>query len=69
MQNNLILIMKKNHTTIKEIAKLLGISEKQTSLKINGNIEFKCSEMFKIAEYFGTTIDQIFLPSLYDIGT
>jgi len=69
MQDNLILLMEKNNVKIKDLASLLSITEKQTSYKIKGKVEFKCSEMFKIADYFGLTVNDIFLPSMYENGT
>lgn len=69
MQEKLILIMKKNNITIREIADLLCITEKQTSCKIKGKTEFKCSEMFKIANFFSLSIEDIFLPTMYENGT
>lgn len=69
MQERLVITMKKNNVTIKELSHFLGISERQTSLKIKGKAEFKCSEMFKIATLFKKTVDEIFLPSMYENGT
>ncbi len=62
MQNKLIILMKENNVTNKQIADLLGISEKQVGYKIKGETDFKSSEMFKISEFFQKKIDEIFLP-------
>ena len=69
MQTKLILLMKEKGVTNKEIANILGISEKQIGLKIKGESDFKSSEMFKIADYFKKPINEIFLPSMYENGT
>ena len=69
MQEKLIILMEKNDVKIKDLAYLLGITEKQTSQKIKGKVEFKCTEMFKIADYFQTSINDIFLPLMYENGT
>ena len=69
MQKKLILLMKEKGVTNKEIANVLGISEKQIGLKLKGESDFKSSEMFKIADYFKKPINEIFLPSLYENGT
>lgn len=69
MQKKLILLMKENGYTNKDLAHKLGISEKQMGLKIKGDSDFKSSEMFKIAEMFNKTIGEIFLPTVYENGT
>lgn len=69
MQGTLILLMKENNITIKELASKIGVSAKQLRLKLNGETDFKSSEMFKIAAIFKKNINEIFLPSMYDNGT
>lgn len=69
MQSKLILLMKENGITNKDLANKLGISEKQIGLKIKGETDFKSTEMFKISEIFNKTVDDIFLPSMYENGT
>lgn len=69
MQGKLILLMKENNITNKELASKIGISEKQIGLKLKGETDFKSSEMFKISEFFHKNINEIFLPPMYDNGT
>ena len=69
MQGKLILLMKENNVTNRELANKIGISEKQMGLKLKGETDFKSSEMFKISEIFQKSINEIFLPSMYDNGT
>lgn len=69
MQGKLILLMKENNITNKELASEIGISEKQIGLKLKGETDFKSSEMFKISEIFQKNINEIFLPPMYDNGT
>lgn len=69
MQEKLILEMKRLHITSKELACIIGISEKQFGNKLNGKVDFKSSEMFIIADYLHKKIDDIFLPTMYDNRT
>lgn len=69
MQKNLIILMKENGYTNKDIASKIGISEKQMGLKIKGETDFKSSEMFKISEIFHKPIEDIFLPTMYENST
>lgn len=69
MQGKLILLMKENNITNKELASKIGISEKQMGLKLRGETDFKSSEMFKISKIFQKNINEIFLPLMYDNGT
>lgn len=68
MQDKLILLRKKNNITQREIADLLGISEKQYSYKENGKAKFNGDEMFAIAKYFNLLVDDIFLPTIHQNG-
>ena len=69
MQSKLIILMKENGVTIRSLASKIGISEKQLGNKLRGSAEFKSSEMFKISKLFNKSIDDIFLPSMYENGT
>lgn len=69
MQEKLILEMKRLHITSKELASIIGISEKQFGNKLNGKVDFKSSEMFIIADYLHKKIDDIFLPTMYEKRT
>lgn len=60
MQGKLILLMKENNITNKELASKIGISEKQMGLKLRGETDFKSSEMFKISKIFQKNINEIF---------
>lgn len=68
MQEKLILLKEKNKLTNKEMANLLGISSIQYRKKEYGNAQFKLNEMLKISEFFGVTLDEIFLPSKHQNG-
>lgn len=68
MQENLILLKEKNNLTNTEMANLLGITAVQYRKKEKGEVQFKLNEMVKIAEYFGKTMDEIFLPTKHQIG-
>lgn len=69
VQEKLIILMEKNNVTIRQLANLLEITEKQLSYKLKGKSDFKCSEMFKISEYFDKNLNDIFLPIMYENGT
>ena len=68
MQEKLILLRKKRNVKQEILAKLLDITQKTYSYKELGKSEFTMNEMFKIANYFGLTIEDIFLPSLLQNG-
>lgn len=68
MQEKLIIIRKNKGITQQELAKLIGISVNQYSLKEKGKYTFDCDEMFKIAEYLDMNIDDIFLPTTHQNG-
>lgn len=57
------------HKSQKEMGELLGISTNTYGSKERGQIEFTQDEMFKLSEYFGKPIEEIFLPRKYHIGT
>ena len=64
MQEKLIILRKKNNISQETISKYIGISKKSFCDKENGKYQFTIDEMFKIAEYFDMSIDQIFLPRI-----
>ena len=68
MQEKLILLRKKRNVKQEILAKLLDITQKTYSYKELEKSEFTMNEMFKIANYFGLTIEDIFLPSLLQNG-
>ena len=49
-----------NRMTQKQLAKLLGISEKSMTNKIYGRTEFTLSEIKKICSLFGKTLEYLF---------
>ena len=69
MQEKLMLLMQKENVTQQRLASVLGITKKQFSYKLKGKSDFKCSEMFKIANFFNKNIDEIFLAPMYENGT
>lgn len=68
MQTNLMAIRKASGIRQHELAKLLGISEKSYSFKELGKVEFKASEMFKLAQFFNKKIEDIFIPVIVQNG-
>ena len=68
MQEKLILLRKEKKVSQKDLANLLGITPKQFSAKELGKSKFNCNEMFKISDYFGLKMEDIFLPSTHQIG-
>lgn len=54
-------LMTENKMFQKDLAKIIGVSEKTVNDKVNGNIDFKLSEALLIANYFGKSIEEIFL--------
>lgn len=69
MQDNLILLLKRNNLSQHWLADFLDITDKQVGKKINGEAPFKSDEMFKISKYFDKPIEEIFLPRMYENGT
>lgn len=63
MQEKLILLKEQKNLTNKEMAEMLGITPIQYRKKEKGEVQFKLNEMVKLSEYFGKTMDEIFLPS------
>ena len=68
MQEKLILLKEQKNLTNKEMAEMLGITPIQYRKKEKGEVQFKLSEMVKLSEYFGKTMDEIFLPSKHQNG-
>ncbi|WP_297987969.1 helix-turn-helix transcriptional regulator [uncultured Anoxybacillus sp.] len=62
MQEKLIILRKKQGVTQKQLAEYLGISEKTYGLKERGEFQFTLEEMFKLRDFFGKRIEDIFLP-------
>lgn len=69
MQSKLMVIMKEKDITNKELASKIGISEKQLGFKLKGKTRFKDTEMFLIASIFNLSVEEIFLPPMYENGT
>lgn len=68
MQEKLILLKEQKSLTNKEMAEMLGITPIQYRKKEKGEVQFKLNEMAKLSEYFGKTMDEIFLPSKHQNG-
>ena len=68
MQEKLILLKEQKNLTNKEMAEILGITPIQYRKKEKGEVQFKLNEMLKLSEYFGQTMDEIFLPSKHQNG-
>lgn len=68
MQEKLILLKEQENLTNKEMAEMLGITPIQYRKKEKGEVQFKLNEMVKLSEYFGKTMDEIFLPSKHQNG-
>lgn len=62
MQIKLIGLRKELGVSQKDMASLLGITQKTYCQKENGKTEFLLSEMFMISEYFKKSVEEIFLP-------
>lgn len=63
MQWNLIRARKEQGLSQADLAKLLNISVSAYQNKETGKSSFRDYEMFIISQYFGKTIEEIFLPS------
>lgn len=68
MQEKLIILRKKENVSQETLANLIGITVKQYGAKENGKARFYVDETFKIANYFGLSVEDIFLPSNHQIG-
>ena len=68
MQEKLFVLRVSNRITQKQMAKEIGISTKQYSFKEKGISKFNVDEMFKIADYFNLSLEDIFVPSTHQFG-
>ncbi|GGB43372.1 transcriptional regulator [Lentibacillus populi] len=62
MQWNLIIERKKQNLSQDDLAKILNISKDTYGRKERGQLQFNQDEMFLLSEYFGKTVEEIFLP-------
>lgn len=62
MQWGLIKLRKEQGITQEGLAKIIGINIRTYTYKELGQREFKLSEMIKIHQHFGVSMDEIFLP-------
>ena len=60
MYPNLMAEMARQKINQSRLAELLGISERTMSDKLRGYADFKLSEMMKIRDQFGKTLDYLF---------
>jgi len=61
-QEKLASIRRSKNVSQREIAKIIGVATETYNNKELGKTQFKASEMFVIADYFESTVDEIFLP-------
>ena len=62
MQEKLLVLRKKMGISQRELASYLGISLKSYSMKERGDRQFTLDEMFKLRDFFGLGIEDIFMP-------
>lgn len=62
MQEKLLVLRKKMGISQRELASYLGISLKSYSMKERGERQFTLDEMFKLRDFFGLEIEDIFMP-------
>lgn len=62
MQEKLLVLRKKMGISQRELAAYLGISLKSYSMKERGERQFTLDEMFKLRDFFGLGIEDIFMP-------
>lgn len=62
MQWNLIRLRKEAGLTQPDMAKILGISVTTYSSRERNVFPFEADEMFALSDYFGKSLDEIFLP-------
>lgn len=60
-QWSLIKLRTEKDLSQEQFAELINISISSYRNKENGNVEFRLSEMFRIARFFGRNVDDIFL--------
>lgn len=63
-----MILRKRRKMTQADLAGVLDISLAQYSRKERGIYEFTSDEMFKLKDYFGLPLDEIFLPRGHQIG-
>lgn len=68
MQTKLIILRKETKATQEDLAIILGISPQAYRNKELGKTEFKINEMYKLAQYFNKTIDDVFVPCILQNG-
>ena|SRR5690625_1979600 len=61
-QEKLAAIRRAKNISQREIAELIGVATETYNNKELGKTQFKASEMFIIASFFGKKVDDIFLP-------
>lgn len=61
MQDKLIAIRRGSMLTQSDMAKVINVDLRTYQAKERGESQFKLNEMFAISEYFGMTMDEIFL--------
>lgn len=65
--NNLVAYRKLHNLKQEDVAKILNMSKTSYSYKETGKQEFRLNEAKILADYFGTTIDNIFFNNLVNI--
>lgn len=65
--NNLVAYRKLHNLKQEDVAKILNMSKTSYSYKETGKQEFRLNEAKILADYFGTTIDDIFFTNLVNI--
>lgn len=60
-QKKLASIRRSKNISQREVASIIGVATETYNNKELGKSQFKASEMFLIADYFGTSIEEIFL--------
>ncbi|WP_195938662.1 helix-turn-helix transcriptional regulator [Romboutsia sp. 1001713B170131_170501_G6] len=65
--NNLVAYRKLHNLKQEDVAKILNMSKTSYSYKETGKQEFRLNEAKILADYFGTTIDDIFFNNLVNI--
>lgn len=65
MQSKLLVLRREANITQKQMASIINVSLATYCNKELGKVQFTIDEMFKIAEYFGLGISDIFLPRIH----
>lgn len=66
MQWKLMVERTKKNVSKKEISGLLKITPESYAMKEKGKTQFKANEMFFLSDYFGKTLNEIFLPTNFE---